>query len=332
MKIGDFDTDARVLVIAEIGNNHEGDVNVARELVQRAAEAGADAVKFQSFRTELFVSPTDTERFARMRSFELTAADFASLAALARSLDLLFATTPLDLESVTALEPAVDAFKVASGDNTFYPLLDKLAKTGKPLIVSGGLADADELERIVAFVMSAGSVSELAVLHCVSSYPAPDEEANLAAVTSLAHRLRCTVGYSDHTLGIDAAVLSVAAGARIVEKHFTLDVNYSEFRDHQLSADPVAFAELVERVRAVEDRLGTGEKIPQPSELDGLTAFRRSIAAARDLPAGHEVQLEDLVWLRPGDGIPPGDEATVVGRRLIRPFAAGQQFQHDDVE
>jgi sialic acid synthase SpsE len=324
-----------VLVVAEIGNNHEGDLGVASELVDLAAEAGADAVKFQTFRTEQFVSRDDPERFARLERFELSPDGFAALADRARSRGLIFISTPLDLESAGVLEPLVDAFKIASGDNSFWPLIERVASTSKPLIVSTGLSGVEEVARLVAFVAGArerhGLQGELAILHCVSSYPVAPAEAQLRAIEVLRERFAdCTVGYSDHTEGIAAGPLAVALGARIVEKHFTLDRNFSDFRDHRLSVDPAGMRELVSRIRAAETLLGERAKRVQPSEAGSAAAVRRSIAAARDLARGEVIGPDDLTWLRPGGGLPPGEEQLVVGRRLARDVRAGEQLGETD--
>ncbi|MGH2933086.1 MAG: N-acetylneuraminate synthase family protein [Gaiellaceae bacterium] len=334
MHIADFDTDARVLVVAEIGNNHEGDVGVARELVEAAAEAGADAVKFQTFRTEHYVSRLDAERFTRLEGFRLSFEEFEELAALAHNLGLLFVSTPFDLESAAFLGQVADAIKIASGDNDFEPLLVRAAGTRRPMIVSAGLAEIEAIRRTVGLVRRewAGEDHGLAVLHCVSAYPVPPEEAHLRAVTALADELDCVVGYSDHTIGVDAAPLAVALGARVIEKHFTLDKSYSDFRDHLLSADPLELTDLVRRIRLAETLLGAATKRVQPSEESGVVALRRSIAALRDLPAGHAITAEDLTWLRPGGGLRPGQEEALLGRRLRRAVSAGEQLGVDDTE
>ena len=327
MRIAGFDTDERVLVVAEIGNNHEGDVGVARELVEAAADAGADAVKFQTFRVDAFVSPSDAERYERMSRFQLAPEEFGELAELAHARSLLFLSTALDLESVDVLAPVVDAYKVASGDIDFLPLLERVAAVGKPVVLSTGQSELPEIERAVR-VLGGG----VGVLQCVSSYPAPEAEVNLRAIATLAARLPdCTVGFSDHTVGLEAAPLAVACGARIVEKHATLDKAYSSFRDHALSADPGELRELVVRIRGAEDMLGTAEKAVQPSERDARTALRRSIAAARALPAGHVLETADLIWTRPADGMRPGDEDRLLGRALRRAVAQGEHLRPDDV-
>jgi sialic acid synthase SpsE len=333
MKIGTHDTDQKVLIVAEIGNNHEGNFEVAEQLVRKAAECGADAVKFQTFRTEHYVSRSDAARFARLKSFELSRPQFEHLARLARSLGLLFLSTPFDLESAEFLEKIVDGLKVASGDNNFYPLLERVAQTKKPMIVSTGLSDEAQVGRTLDCVRRHRPAMEnFALLHCVAAYPVPEDQASLRSIPHLASRFGVSVGYSDHTLGIEAAVLAVGLGARILEKHFTLDKNYSAFRDHQISADPAELQELTARVKKASLLLGTAGKTVQPAEAGGLPAIRRSIVAGRDLPAGHRLEMSDLTWIRPSGGLPPGDEAQLVGRRLRRPVGFGEFVRPADVE
>jgi N,N'-diacetyllegionaminate synthase len=333
LTIGSADLADRVLVVAEVGNNHEGDAERAREMVRAVAAAGADAVKFQTFRTEGFVSPSNPDRFNQLKSYELGYETFAELAGLARSLGLLFISTPLDPESGEFLDGIVDAFKIASSDNTFYPLIHQLAGTDKPIVLSTGLADLATVERAVAEIESVRGPGDgrLALLHCVSAYPVPPEAANLAAVAALAERFDYPVGYSDHTIGIEASVLAVALGARIIEKHFTLAAIESDFRDHALSANEEELAALVERVRAAELMRGEPDASPQPIEIEQETALRRSIAARRDLESDHTLERSDLAWLRPGDGLAPGEEDRLLGRRLVRAVAAGELITERDV-
>lgn len=339
MNIGYVDTRERVLVVAEIGNNHEGNAALAEKLVRDAAACGADAVKFQVFRTPYFVSRRDEARFARLSSFELPFETFAELGRLAQSLGLCFIATPLDLESARFLLDRVDALKIASADNDFYPLLELAAASGKPLIVSSGLTDLEQIRRTkhcidVAWERAAvpPSSRQIAILHCVSSYPAPPEDVHLASIELLSRELGCTVGYSDHTLGNDACVAAVAAGARIVEKHFTLDKYFSDFRDHRLSADPSDLRDLVAAVRRMTVLRGRSEKSVQPSEAGHAHEIRRSIVAAADLPSGHRLALRDLTWIRPGTGLRPGDESRLIGRTLRRAVAFGEQILAADVE
>jgi|HubBroStandDraft_6_1064221.scaffolds.fasta_scaffold53800_2 N,N'-diacetyllegionaminate synthase len=336
MKVGSFDTDRDVLVVAEIGNNHEGHFEWAAEMVRQAARCGVGAVKFQTVRAAQLVRRAETARFERLTRFELSDSQFAALSELAHELGLLFLSTPLSLQTAAFLEPMLDAFKIASGDNDFFPLLEKVARTAKPVIVSTGVSDVSQIDAMVQFLrgqwQAIGIQGELALLHCVSSYPTPPEQGNLQSIPFLADRFGCTVGYSDHTLGTETAVLAVAAGARIIEKHFTLDKNQSDFRDHQLSADPAEMARLVERVRETELLLGTWGKSVQPSEAAAQSAIRRSIVAARDLKCGTAIRAGDLKWIRPGDGMRPGDEAKLIGRRLKRDLCEDDMISLGDVE
>jgi N-acetylneuraminate synthase/N,N'-diacetyllegionaminate synthase len=324
----------QVLVVAEIGNNHEGSFSLAEELIQTAAIAGVQAVKFQTFIPEHLVSRSETDRLARLRKFSLSFYQFNKLAGLAKQLGLLFFSTPFDLSSAEALNQFCPIFKIASGDNTFLPLIEKVASFKKPILISTGLASLSDLERTHGTIRriweESGYDGEIVLLHCVASYPAPPQEANLLAIRTLAQKFGCAVGYSDHTLGIDAAVLSVALGARIIEKHFTLNKQQSDYRDHQLSADPAEMAELVKRVKDAEILLGDGRKKLQASEEANRTAFRRSIAASCDLSAGTILRLEHLTWVRPGGGLSPGREATLLGRTVQRSILKGDILQLED--
>ncbi len=330
MRIADVDLSERVVIVAEIGNNHEGSYALAEEMIGRAAEAGVDAVKFQTFRTEHYVSRRDAARFERLKSFELSHDEFTKLAAVARREGVIFLSTPFDLESVRFLDALVPAFKIASGDNTFYPLLDTVARRGKPIILSSGLADTTRIRHVKAVIEAVwaeiGVEPGLALLHCVSSYPVPPEQANLAAIGRLRTDFDCSIGYSDHTLGIEACRVAASRGARIIEKHFTLNKNHSDFRDHQLSADPGEMAEVVQAIRQAEILLGSGEKRVQECERSVERAMRRSIAAARDLACGAILTWEDITWVRPGGGLPPGKEHVVLGRKLAKPVRGGDRI------
>jgi len=330
MKIGKLDTAERVFVVAEIGNNHEGDFGRAKEMVHRAVESGVDAVKFQTFKTEWFTSPTDPARIKRLKGFELTYDQFAELAQLTRSLGAMFMSTPFELESARFLTGICDALKIASGDNDYWDLVRFCAASELPLVVSSGMSTLAETKKLVGVLREARPENaSFALLHCVSAYPAPPEQANLRAIPLLAQELGCEVGYSDHTLGIETCTAAVALGARVIEKHFTLSHTLSDFRDHQLSADPAEMTELVKRIRLVEPLLGAGTKELQPGEIEVAKAARRSAAAARDLKAGHVVTREDLTFLRPGTGIRPGHEEALIGKRLTADLAFGTLFSPD---
>lgn len=335
MRIGTHNLDERVFVVAEIGNNHEGDFSRAEEMIACAAAAGADAVKFQTIVPDRLVSAVETARIEQLTRYRFSYDQFARLAAAAGRAGVAFLSTPFDLDSVEALDPLVPAFKIASGDNDFPALLTAVARTGKPVLLSTGLLDLAGVrhaaDHITGHWRGRGCPGELALLHCVAAYPTPAEDANLGALRTMA-ALGYTVGYSDHTLGIDAAVLSVALGARVIEKHFTLDKARSTFRDHALSADPVDLAELVRRVREAETLLGDGIKRVARSEQANATAARRAIAAARDLPAGHTLTADDLTWVRPRRGLEPGREAELIGRRLAGAVVRGEALTVAHVE
>jgi len=328
MRIASHDLNEKVFVIAEVGNNHEGDFGLAKELIHLARNAGADAVKFQTIKPERLVSVTETARIQRLSSFAFSGDQFRELAAEAKRAGIHFMSTPFDLDAVDLLAPLVPAFKIASGDNDFLPLLDKVARTGKPIVMSAGMATRDEIALRAGFIKSVwaetGKPGDLCLLHCVVSYPASPDQANLGAIRALAGP-DWTVGYSDHTIGIDAAVLAVGLGARVIEKHFTISKTHSDFRDHSLSADPGDLAEMIKRIRAAEILLGSGVPGPMPEEQSNLTAARRQIVAARDLAAGTVLAPADFSWVRPrdADGMKPGEEAKLIGKTLAQAIPAG---------
>lgn len=335
MKIGHIDLDRKVMIVAEIGNNHEGSVGLAEDMIGLAAESGADAVKFQTIVPELLVSGNQVERMTQLKRFSLSFEEFERLAEVAKSENVLFLSTPFDTESVRLLDPLVPAFKIASGDNKFFPLLREVAKTAKPILLSTGFLDLEETARSRDFIIKVwkemGVRQELAVLHCVSCYPTLASDTNLLAIRAL-QGLGTTVGYSDHTLGTEAAILAVALGARIIEKHFTINKKYSDFRDHQLSADPDELAELVQRVKTAVEMLGSGKKKPAGCEEAVKEAVQRSIAARVDIEMGVRLEWNHLSWVRPGNGLAPGREQEIIGRVLRRPLSRGELILPQDLE
>ncbi len=333
MRIENFNTDDKVLIIAEIGNNHEGDPSVAKKMIQKAADAGADAVKFQTFNTEHYVGTQNRERYEMLKSFELPGDVYFNLKEVAREEGLVFMSTPFDLESALFLNDIVSVFKIASGDNTFYPLIETVAGLEKPVIMSCGLADYRQVAFAKGFIEKKWQEiqykGDLGLLHCVTSYPVPDSEANIGAIQELRTLSNVTPGYSDHTLGIEACVLCVAAGARIIEKHFTMDKNYSAFRDHTLSADPEEFKTMVERVRQAERFTGhTGIGL-YDCEKEIHKLVRRSIVAARQIEKGEIISQDDITWVRPGGGIPPGSEHLVLGKKTNQMIPKSGQIKTD---
>lgn len=333
---------APCLVIAEAGVNHDGDPDRALALVRAAAAAGADAVKFQAFRTSALVTaaaPTasyqrnatgDAHQAAMLRALELDAATFRALKAEAERLGLVFLCTPFDEDSAAMLRAlGVDGFKLGSGELTNHPLLARLASWGLPLIVSTGMGTLDEAEDAAARLRAAGD-PPTAWLHCVSQYPAPEAQANLRAMDSLRLAVGGPVGMSDHSPGTAVAVAAVARGAAVLEKHLTLD-RTAPGPDHAASLEPGALADLIRQVRLAESALGDGIKRPAPCELDTLAVARRSLVAARDLAAGTILAATDLAAKRPGGGIPPSELDALVGRRLAHGLAGDAALRWEDL-
>jgi len=325
-----------VFIIAEVGNNHEGDFALAQDMVGLAAEAGADAVKFQTIVAERFVNRNDEPRFSTLKRFELSYDQFETLARQAHNAGIKFMSTPFDVESAVFLGTICDALKIASSDNTFYALIEAAAKTYLPLVISTGLATEAEIRSAVRTVDDAWDGKRLPVdvglLHCVSNYPTTAQNANIACIRTIAAAFpRRTPGYSDHTIGIDAAKLAVGAGARIIEKHFTIANDHSDFRDHQLSADPRTMKLLVEEIRAAEIMMGPGRIELAECEKEIAPQIRRSIVARHRLESGHKVTHDDLLWIRPGTGMAPGREHDIIGRKLKAPMAEGDPFAPENL-
>lgn len=335
MIIDRIDLKSDVLIVAEIGNNHEGDFGLAAEMIHVAAAAGAQAVKFQTILPERLVSASQQARIEQLAKYAFNRDQFAELAAIAQRNEVTFLSTPFSPDVVPWLDELAPAFKIASGDNNYESLLQAVGATGKPILLSTGMAGLAEIEHACQLIEKAaadhGKQADIALLHCVSAYPTPPEQANLMAIQTLARTFAKIVGYSDHTLGIDAAVLSVALGARIIEKHFTLSKTQSDFRDHALSADPKEMAELVSKVRLAQTLLGNGVKIPQAAEMPTAAAARRSIVARAPLAEGHLLTGDDLDWLRPGGGLAPGQESLIIGQRLSRAVNRGDMITQDMV-
>jgi len=325
-----------VFIIAEVGNNHEGDFTLAQDLIGLAADTGVDAVKFQTIVPERFVSRRDEPRFSTLKKFEFSYGQFETLAKQAHDAGIKFMSTPFDLESAAFLGTICDAIKIASSDNNFYALIEATAETGLPMVVSTGLANEAQIRTAVRTIDDTwdGKLlpAEVGLLHCVSNYPTTAENANIGCIRTIANTFpRRTPGYSDHTIGIDAAKLAIGAGARIIEKHFTIANDHSDFRDHQLSADPQTMKQLVEEVRAAEIMMGTGNLELAACEKEIAPQIRRSVAAARRLEGGHKVTLADIMWIRPGTGMAPGRENDIIGHKLKAPMDEGDLFAPDNL-
>jgi sialic acid synthase SpsE len=332
-------TAAPLFVMAEIGLNHGGSVDRALALVDAAADAGADAVKFQTLVARDLVAPgcpapahVNADSLADFfATFELDEAAHVRLAARARARGLKVMATPFSLAAVAMLERVgIDAYKIASGDLTWDQLISRCAATGKPLIVSTGLASLDEVGRALAVARSAAARS-VALLHCVSAYPVPRANENLRAIATLARAFGVPVGLSDHADDTFAVPMAVALGASIYERHLVLDAD-SDAIDRAVSSTPLELAALVAAARRAQAALGHGRKECLPSEAANRAPSRRALCAARDLPVGHVLAAEDLIALRPGSGIPPGHLPGLIGLRLLRPLTRGAVFHYDDLQ
>jgi len=309
------------LLIAEIGNNHEGDEQVAMEMVAAAAEAGADGVKVQIINPERLVHASQGERIAQLQRFRLPNKAYMAMAEAARRKGMLFLATPFDVETLEWMAPFLSAVKIASGDLDYIPLLAAAARSGKPIVISTGMGVLSEVGAAVRTVeqyLPVGHALEdsLALLHCISAYPTPLAEVNLRAMETLRGTYGLTVGYSDHTLGIEVAVAALALGARIIEKHFTLNKTRTTFRDHALSADPVEMGRLASIVHVFDDVLGTGEKRPMSCEQSAVSTARRGAVALRDLSAGENLTPADLDFVRPRSGASPAQVLEMLGSPL----------------
>ena len=326
--------DTPCFIIAEAGVNHNGSLRLAKELVDAAAEAGADAVKFQTFKADALVAagaPTAEYQRAKTKTqtqsellekLELGADDFRSIAAHAADKGILFLSTAFDSGSLLLLKKlGVPAFKVPSGELTNHPFLAEIARIGQPLLVSTGMADIGEVEDAIAVIRAEGN-DDIVLLHCVSEYPAAPESINLRAMETMRSAFGYPVGYSDHSLGIEVPLAAATLGAAVIEKHLTTDRELPG-PDHAASLEPREFGDLVRGVRAVQSALGSGIKLPTPGEKKIAAAVRRSLVTKRSLAKGERLAAGDVTPLRPGTGIPPSALRFVVGRAARDDIPAG---------
>ena len=331
----DFRTLDRTWIAAEIGVNHEGDEAVAIDLINKAAHAGADAVKFQTFEIEHYISTEQPERYQRTKGFQLSRDAFRRLKAAADAAGVLFFSTPLSFHDVAFLDEIAPIFKVSSGDLTFLDLIETIAATNKPMIVSTGLGSHDEIaaavDRILSVRPSARDDGSLMLMHCVSVYPTDANNANLRNIQWLKDAFGVPVGYSDHTLGTKACELAVAVGAVALEKHFTYRKEDQAFHDHRLSADPDDLVALVAMVRQAERHLGNYERRPLEAEINNADNMRRSIGTIRDVAQGEVLSADDLTWLRPAWGLGPDAMDAMVGRSVARSIPAGHLVREEDL-
>lgn len=345
----------RVFLIAEAGVNHNGRLDLALQLVDAAQAAGADAVKFQTFRAEDLALPGaataayqqgatgQTDQLAMLRALELDAAQHRAIAAHCARVGIEFMSTPFSEDAVDLLVGlGVKRLKLSSGELTNRPLLQKAAASGLPLLLSTGMATLDEVQQAVGWVQAVWQQhgvpppapplpAPLVLLHCTSAYPAPDAALNLRAIVTLREATGLPVGYSDHSLGHTAALAAAAIGAVVIEKHLTLDRNLPG-PDHRASSQPAEFAQLAAELRRLQAMLGDGVKAPRADELDVRRVARRGVVLARDLPAGAVLTRADLLLRRPEAGIPAAALDAVIGRRLRSAGAALQPLQWSDLQ
>ena len=321
----------RVYIIAEAGVNHNGSFETACKLVDAAKAAGADCIKFQTFKSENLVSHNakkadyqknttgDGSQLEMLKKLELSYDEFIPLKKYCDKFGICFLSTPFDLESIDFLNSVDMLFwKIPSGEITNLPYLLKVAKTGKEVILSTGMSNLDEIGAALD-VLKENGAGTITLLHCTTEYPAPFIDVNLRAMQTMRNKFGLDVGYSDHTPGIEIPVAAVAMGATVIEKHFTLNRNM-EGPDHKASLEPDELAAMVKAIRNVEMAIGTGEKVPSASEKKNMPIARKSIIASRNIKKGEKLTEANLTTKRPGNGISPMKWNDVVGTYAIRDF------------
>lgn len=316
----------KVFIIAEAGVNHNGDLELAKELINKAAEAGVDAVKFQSFKADKLVSKDapkaeyqikntgkeEENQYDMIKKLELSYEDHLELIEHCKKKNILFLSSAFDLESIDVLEELnIPLFKIPSGEIENVPYLRKIAKTGKPIILSTGMSTMEDIEFALKILKDNGA-KEITILHCNTEYPTPMEDVNLLAMLDIKNRFNVKIGYSDHTLGIEVPIAAVALGAEVIEKHFTLDKTM-EGPDHKASLEPQELKAMTTAIRNIEKALGNGVKELSKSEAKNRGIARKSIVSARDIKKGDVLTEENITTKRPGTGLSPKLWDSVIG-------------------
>jgi N,N'-diacetyllegionaminate synthase len=324
----------KTLIIAEAGVNHNGDMGIAKELIEIASQSGADMVKFQTFSAERLATPTagkaeyqlkttdsSESQYEMLKKLEITEVMHRELIAHCKLQNIGFLSTGFDIESVNMLVGlGQNIFKIPSGEIINFPLIQHIGRLGKQVILSTGMAQMEEIEAAIGVLEVAGTPrSQIVVLHCTSAYPVPMSDVNLSAMRTINEKFNVSVGYSDHTLGIEIPIAAVALGAVIIEKHFTLDRNLPG-PDHKASLEPTEFKAMVSGIRNIEEGLGDGIKRPMPSELLNLEIVRKSIVASTEIKKGELLTAENLTTKRPGSGLSPIYWDSVLGTQAIRSY------------
>jgi len=313
-------------IVAEAGVNHNGKLALAKKLVETARDVGADAIKFQTFVAEKLVSRAlSRKQFDMLKKLEMDRESFLELGDYAKQRKITFFSTPFDGESVSVLQEArVPLYKISSGDLGNIPLLKMIARTGKPMIISTGMGTMEEISDAVAAI--APFCRNLVLTHCTSLYPPRYDEANLSAMLTIKDAFGAPVGYSDHTLGYEVSIAAVALGACLIEKHLTLDKKMKG-PDHRASLDPSEFRDMVNKIRNVEQALGTKEKRPVPREQEMRAYARKSVTAVRDIEKDATIVEADIAILRPGEGIEPKYFDKIVGKQARVDIRRQQQIK-----
>ena len=329
-------------IIAEAGVNHNGDINLAKKLIDVAVEAGADAVKFQTFKAEEVISEVapmaeyqkknvgkERSQIEMVKELELSFDDFKELKDYCDEKGIMFLSTPFDIESARFLkELGLEIFKIPSGEITNYLLLREIGSYGKKVILSTGMADLGEIEDALDVLIESGTKREnITVLHCNTEYPTPIEDVNLKAMLTIKEAFKVDVGYSDHTLGIEVPIAAVALGATVIEKHFTLDKNLSG-PDHKASLEPQELKSMIKAIRNIEKALGDGIKKPSKSEIKNIHIARKYIVAKRYIKKGETFSEENLTVKRTGkEGISPMRWKEIVGMKAPRDFKKDEMIE-----
>lgn len=322
----------RVFIIAEAGDNHNGDINLAYKLVDVAVEAGADCVKFQTFITEEIISKKaemaeyqkkntgiSESQFEMVKKLELSFDDFKKIKAYCDQKGIIFLSTAFDLPSVKFLNQIqIPFWKIPSGEITNLPYLEAIAKTGKKIVMSTGMASLKEIEAALN-ILKVNGAKDIVLLHCNTEYPTPMEDVNLLAMIQMRNLFNCEVGYSDHTQGIEVPIAAVTLGARIIEKHFTLDKNMPG-PDHKASLEPEELKLMVTSIRNIEKALGDGIKKVSKSEKKNIEIARKSITAKKMIKKGETFSIDNITCKRPGNGISPMEWYNVLGQKAMKDF------------
>jgi N,N'-diacetyllegionaminate synthase len=337
----------KIIVIAEAGVNHNGIIRLAKSLIDVAVEAGADFIKFQTFKTELNVSRAAVKadyqkkntgdekesQFEMVKKLELSFENFKQLKSFCDNKGIGFLSTGFDYSSIDFLdELGLSFFKIPSGEIINKPYLKHIASKKKPVIISTGMANMGEIEEAIQVFLDNGLTREqITVLHCTTEYPSPMNEVNLKAMLAIKEAFKVEVGYSDHTPGIEIPIAAVAMGAKVIEKHFTLDRNM-EGPDHKASLEPHELKAMVMAIRNIEAAMGDGIKRPSASEIKNMVVARKSIHYSMDMQARTTIEIKHLVMKRPGTGISPMLYEELIGKKLRRSVNEDEMVHWEDFE